>query len=74
MFNDKENRKRGFIKLGTIIFIVLILIILRIKWNIDIVELAGYALEKGTDGAKLLFEVLGDLFLLIKDKFTGLFQ
>lgn len=72
MFIRKKHNQKGFIKIGTIIFIVLIFIILRIKWGIDITEPVQETLQKGTAVIKALVNGVKDFFLLIKDKLTNL--
>lgn len=66
----KKNNQRGFIRLGTVVFIVLIFIILRVYWDIDVIELIKYLIEKGVELFKIIYAEMKDAFFIIREKVT----
>ena len=68
-FNRKKSTQSGFIRLGSILFILTILIALRLYWGIDIAEPAKEVFQKSNDltgkmiaETKNLFNAVTDLF------------
>jgi hypothetical protein len=70
-FNNKKSMQSGFIRFGSILLVLIILIVLRVYWGIDISEPANEVFQKlNSFTGKLIYETK-ELFYTVKNLFLS---
>jgi len=70
---QKSPHKKGFIRIGTIIAIVLVFVALRLFWGIDIGEVAEAVIRKANAFTYKLILEAQELFSLLTTKLKNFF-
>ncbi len=70
-FNNKKSKQSGFIRFGSILLVLAVLIVLRVYWGIDISESANEVFQKLNIFTSKLINESKELFITVKNLFLS---